>query len=99
MAETGDRSESNGSGEPGLDEREMEERRREEAAELRREQADDTQGDKKCPQCSEPVEDLRVTCPNCGYEYQEGDYTDPEAGTEFRAGAAVDNEEEWTEGS
>jgi hypothetical protein len=49
-------------------------------------------GGKKCPECGEPIEDVRATCPNCGYEYKDEDYTDPEAGKEFIAGAAVDEE-------
>jgi rubredoxin len=49
-------------------------------------------GDKKCPECDEPIVDVRSSCPNCGYEYQESDYTDKEAGAEFVAGSAVDDE-------
>lgn len=48
--------------------------------------------DKKCPECGDPIEDVRVSCPNCGYEYRESDYSDPEAGTEFRAGTAIDEQ-------
>lgn len=48
--------------------------------------------EKKCPECDEPIDDLRVVCRNCGYEYQEADYSDEEAGSEFRAGSAVDDE-------
>lgn len=47
---------------------------------------------KKCPECGEPVDDVRVTCPNCGREYTDDDYSDPDAGKEFVAGAAVDEE-------
>jgi uncharacterized OB-fold protein len=54
---------------------------------------------KDCPQCGEPLDDVRKTCANCGYELKEEDYADPEAGTEFRAGSAVDEEgrevEDW----
>ena len=49
-------------------------------------------GDKKCPECDEPIIDVRANCPNCGYEYQESDYSDKEAGSEFVAGSAVDDE-------
>jgi uncharacterized OB-fold protein len=46
----------------------------------------------KCPECGEPIENLRVTCPNCAYEYKEEDYTDTDEGTEFTAGSNVDEE-------
>ncbi len=49
-------------------------------------------GDNKCPECADPIQNLRATCPNCGYEYQEGDYTDTDEGSEFLAGAAIDDE-------
>lgn len=49
-------------------------------------------GDSKCPECGEPIVDVRANCPNCGYEYQESDYGDKEAGSEFVAGSAVDDE-------
>jgi hypothetical protein len=48
--------------------------------------------DKKCPECDEPIIDVRSSCPNCGYEYQESDYSDKEAGSEFVAGSAIDDE-------
>ncbi len=48
--------------------------------------------DNKCPECGEPIIDVRANCPNCGYEYQESDYGDAEAGAEFVAGSAVDDE-------
>ena len=48
--------------------------------------------EKKCPECDEPIIDVRANCPNCGYEYQESDYEDKEAGAEFVAGSAVDDE-------
>ncbi|MGH2807546.1 MAG: zinc-ribbon domain-containing protein [Actinomycetota bacterium] len=47
-------------------------------------------GEKKCPECGEPIVDVRSSCPNCGYEYQESDYGDKEAGSEFVVGSAVD---------
>ncbi|MDQ3939885.1 MAG: zinc-ribbon domain-containing protein [Actinomycetota bacterium] len=49
-------------------------------------------GDKKCPECGEPIIDVRASCPNCGYDYSKEDYTDEEAGSEFVAGSAVDEE-------
>lgn len=49
-------------------------------------------GDKKCPECGEPIIDVRATCPKCGYEYKESDYSDKQAGEEFVAGSAVDDE-------
>lgn len=49
-------------------------------------------GDKECPECGEPVIDVRANCPNCGYEYKDDDYADKEAGSEFVAGSAVDDE-------
>jgi len=49
-------------------------------------------GDNKCPECGEPVIEVRANCPNCGYEYKESDYSDQEAGSEFVAGTAVDDE-------
>jgi rubredoxin len=48
--------------------------------------------DKKCPECGDPIIDVRSSCPNCGYEYQESDYSDKEAGSEFVAGSAIDDE-------
>ena len=48
--------------------------------------------DNKCPECGEPVIDVRANCPNCGYEYKDSDYGDTEAGSEFVAGSAVDDE-------
>jgi uncharacterized Zn finger protein (UPF0148 family) len=45
-----------------------------------------------CPECGNPIEDLRATCPNCGYEYKDKDYDDPEAGQEFTTGAMIDEE-------
>ncbi len=49
-------------------------------------------GDNKCPECGEPIIEVRANCPNCGYEYKDSDYSDQEAGSEFVAGAAVDDE-------
>lgn len=49
-------------------------------------------GDKECPECGEPIIDVRANCPNCGYEYKDSDYEDKEAGSEFLAGSAVDDE-------
>jgi ribosomal protein S27AE len=46
-----------------------------------------------CPECGEPVHNLRMTCPMCGHEYKDKEYDDEEAGTEFRAGAEVDDSE------
>lgn len=54
---------------------------------------DDTlASEKKCPECGEPVDDVRATCINCGYEYSEEDHEDPEAGSEFVAGSQIDDE-------
>ena len=50
--------------------------------------------DHKCPECGEPIDDVRVTCSNCGYEYKKEDYDDRKAGNEFRAGSALDDEGE-----
>lgn len=49
-------------------------------------------GEKKCPECDEPIINVRANCPNCGYEYKDSDYDDEEAGSEFVAGSAVDDE-------
>ena len=49
-------------------------------------------GDANCPECDEPIIDVRANCPNCGYEYKDEDYGDKEAGSEFVAGSAVDEE-------
>ncbi len=56
------------------------------------------QGDKECPECGEPVEDVRMTCPNCGHEYSNEDYTVKDAGSEFRAGSALKESGEEKEG-
>jgi hypothetical protein len=45
----------------------------------------------KCPECGEPIENVRMTCPNCGHTYSEDEYSSDEAGTDFRAGAALDD--------
>ena len=47
-----------------------------------------------CPQCNEPVDDLRATCANCGYEYKDEDYGDPEKGNEFLSGTNIDDDGE-----
>ncbi|MGH2821310.1 MAG: zinc-ribbon domain-containing protein [Actinomycetota bacterium] len=47
---------------------------------------------KRCPECGEPIDDVRKTCLGCGRELSSDDYENPGAGTEFRAGAAVDEE-------
>jgi hypothetical protein len=49
-------------------------------------------GEKKCPECDEPINNVRANCPNCGYEYKDSDYDDEEAGSEFVSGSAVDDE-------
>ena len=51
-----------------------------------------TSESKSCPECGEPVDNLRKTCVKCGYEYQAGDYDDTEAGNELRAGTALDED-------
>ncbi|HYO61253.1 MAG TPA: hypothetical protein VEU29_05090 [Actinomycetota bacterium] len=51
-----------------------------------------TSDSKKCPECGEPVDNIRKTCIECGYEYGKDDYDDTEAGNELRAGAALDDE-------
>lgn len=54
---------------------------------------DDTlASEKKCPECGEPVDDVRATCINCGYEYKDEDHEDLEAGSEFVAGSQIDDE-------
>jgi rubredoxin len=55
---------------------------------------DETVSDKAtCPECGEPVHNLRMTCPMCGHEYKDKEYDDDEAGTEFRAGSEIDESE------
>ena len=49
-------------------------------------------GENECPECGEPIVEVRASCPNCGYEYKKEDYSDEEAGAEFVAGSAVDDE-------
>lgn len=49
-----------------------------------------TSDSKKCPECGQPIEDVRATCSRCGYEYSEGDYDDDQAGREFVAGSQMD---------
>lgn len=48
--------------------------------------------EKKCPECGEPVDDVRATCINCGYEYKEEDHEDTDAGAEFVTGSQIDDE-------
>ena len=48
--------------------------------------------DKTCPECDQPIDNLRKTCANCGYEYKDSDYDDEEAGNEFIAGSNMDDE-------
>ena len=50
--------------------------------------------DKKCPECGEPIDNLRASCPECGYEYSQDDYTDKDAGNEFLAGSNITDEGE-----
>jgi len=51
-----------------------------------------------CPECNEPIDDLRATCANCGYEYKDEDYADPEKGNEFLSGSNMtDDGEEITD--
>ena len=59
--------------------------------EEQRQQEDETISDsKKCPECGEPIENVRASCPNCGYEYKESDYDQPDAGSDFIAGTEMD---------
>lgn len=54
---------------------------------------DDTLAEnKKCPECGEPVDDVRATCINCGYEYKEEDHEDSDAGAEFVTGSQIDEQ-------
>ena len=48
--------------------------------------------DKKCPECGEPIDNLRASCPGCGYEYKKDDYDDKEAGNEYLAGSNIDDD-------
>jgi hypothetical protein len=48
--------------------------------------------DKKCPECGEPVDDVRATCINCGYEYSDDDHEDSDAGSEFVSGSQIDED-------
>ena len=54
--------------------------------------AEEYAGDNECPECGEPIIEVRANCPNCGYEYKDSDYSDKEAGSEFVSGSAVDDE-------
>ena len=59
--------------------------------EEQRQQEDETISDsKKCPECGEPIENVRASCPNCGYEYKDSDYDQPDAGSDFIAGTEMD---------
>ncbi len=51
-----------------------------------------TSDSNKCPECGEPVDNLRKTCIKCGHEYERSEYDDTEAGNELRAGSALDDE-------
>lgn len=63
----------------------------ENGSDQKRQEEDETISDsKKCPECEEPIENVRASCPNCGYEYQESDYDQPDAGKEFVTGTEVD---------
>ena len=56
-------------------------------------QTEDSKADgSTCPECDEPVDNLRKTCRNCGYEYKEEDYDDLEAGNELIAGTNMDDD-------
>ena len=60
--------------------------------EEKRQQEDETISDlKKCPECDEPIENVRASCPNCGYEYKDSDYDQPDAGSDFIAGTEMDD--------
>lgn len=54
------------------------------------EQDETISASKKCPECGEPIENVRASCPNCGYEYQKEDYDKPNAGEEFVTGSEID---------
>lgn len=61
-------------------------------SEQKRQEEDETISDsKKCPECGEPIENVRASCPNCGYEYKDEDYDQPDAGKEFVTGSEVDD--------
>jgi hypothetical protein len=53
--------------------------------------ADHVSDSSECPECGEPIDNLRAQCPNCGRKYEDSDYDEPDAGNEFRAGAALDD--------
>lgn len=72
---------------------ENEERTKDEEGTKENNRPDDTlASEKKCPECGEPVDDVRATCINCGYEYTDEDHEDPDAGSEFVAGSQIDDE-------
>ncbi len=69
------------------------EEHRDRDAALEAAQEDETVSDQKnCPECGEPVHNLRATCPNCGHEYGDREYDDPDAGKEFVSGTGLDEE-------
>ena len=63
-------------------------------SEEKRRDTDTQSSDKKCPECGEPIDNLRASCIECGYEYKKDDYDDTEAGNEFLVGSNVDDEGE-----
>jgi ribosomal protein S27AE len=68
------------------------------SGEQRAEEDDTISTDKQCPECGEPIHNLRAACPKCGYEYQKDDYDDTEAGSEFRTGSEIDDSEKGKKG-
>ena len=56
------------------------------------EQDESKSDNKTCPECNEPIDNVRKTCANCGYEYKDSDYDDTDAGNEFMAGSNIDDE-------
>ncbi len=69
-------------------------RERDRDAALELAEKDETVSDSNtCPECEEPVHNLRATCPNCGHEYDDSERDDDEAGTEFAAGTEIPDEE------
>lgn len=47
---------------------------------------------KTCPECGEPVDNVRATCPSCGKEYGDKEYDDEDAGEEFMAGSLLNED-------
>jgi membrane protease subunit (stomatin/prohibitin family) len=64
--------------------------KRQDKDEARQEQDETISDSKKCPECGEPIENVRASCPNCGYEYKDSDYDQPDAGAEFVTGSEID---------